>query len=151
MEMLFVITSHLLGEITKPGHKWHHLSSPPICQTGTMQCGWPCQKYEGGHVLHGHSTGRLPNDHGITNNHAFYRCGQGFQALYTMPTVQHFINCIPMCDALSNKTIYQPVTLRKVMNLIHRGSHRVCGWDIQYTISIIVTQSPLANRDNYYE
>ena len=47
-----------------------------------------------------------------------YRCGEGLKGLYMMPTVQHFINSIPMCDVLSSKTIYQPGTLRKVMNYI---------------------------------
>ena len=43
-----------------------------------------------------------------------FRCGKGSMDLYHSPTVQKFLNQLPVHQILENKAIYQPGCLRKV-------------------------------------
>ena len=45
------------------------------------------------------------------------RCGKDLKEMFSTPTIQHFINCKPMCEVYCDKEIYQPGTLRKVQML----------------------------------
>lgn len=44
----------------------------------------------------------------------FCSCGADLKELFSAPTVQHFLNCVPMREANSHKAIYQHSTVRKV-------------------------------------
>lgn len=46
------------------------------------------------------------------------RCGEDLKKLFLTPTIQHFINCIPMRELQLHKLIYQPGTLRKVNDIL---------------------------------
>ena len=49
------------------------------------------------------------------------RCGADLKMLFSSPILQHFLNCTPMCEAHSEKAIYQPGAVRKVreLNCLH--------------------------------